>query len=49
MASWMIHLRIADKLLDKIPNLSPIEFLMGSMAPDSGIPTAATAVAFAPG
>ena len=38
MASWMIHLRIADKLLDKIPNLSPIEFLMGSMAPDSGVP-----------
>ena len=38
MATWMIHLRIADKLLDAIPNLSPIEFLMGSMAPDSGIP-----------
>ena len=38
MASWMIHLRIADKLLDKIPDLSPIEFIMGSMAPDSGVP-----------
>ena len=38
MASWMIHLRIADKLLDKIPALSPIEFIMGNMAPDSGIP-----------
>lgn len=38
MASWMIHLRIADKLLDKIPGLSPIEFIMGSMAPDSGVP-----------
>lgn len=38
MASWMIHLRIADKLLDKIPNLSPIEFIMGNMAPDSGVP-----------
>ena len=38
MASWMIHLRIADKLLDKIPDLSPIEFIMGNMAPDSGIP-----------
>ena len=38
MASWMIHLRIADKLLDKIEGLSPIEFLMGNLAPDSGIP-----------
>ena len=38
MASWMIHLRIADKLLDRIPGLSPIEFIMGNMAPDSGIP-----------
>ena len=38
MASWMIHLRIADKLLDRIPGLSPIEFIMGSMAPDSGVP-----------
>lgn len=38
MASWMIHLRIADKLLDAIPDLSPIEFIMGNLAPDSGIP-----------
>ena len=39
MASWMIHLRIADKLLDRIPGLSPIEFIMGNLAPDSGVPT----------
>mgnify|MGYP003296610317 CR=1 FL=1 len=38
MASWMIHLRIADKLLDQIPNLSPVEFIMGNIAPDSGVP-----------
>lgn len=38
MASWMIHLRIADNLLDRIPDLSPIEFIMGNMAPDSGVP-----------
>lgn len=38
MASWMIHLRVADKLLDAIPGLSPIEFIMGNLAPDSGIP-----------
>ena len=38
MASWMVHLRIADRLLDRIPGLSPVEFIMGSMAPDSGVP-----------
>lgn len=38
MASWMIHLRIADKLLDRIPDISPVEFIMGNMAPDSGVP-----------
>lgn len=38
MASWMVHLRIADKLLDRIPNLSPVEFIVGNIAPDSGVP-----------
>ena len=38
MASWMVHLRIADALLDKIPGLSPIEFIVGNIAPDSGVP-----------
>lgn len=38
MASWMVHLRIADKLLDKIPGLSPTEFIVGNIAPDSGVP-----------
>ena len=38
MASWMVHLRIADKLLDRIPNLSPVEFIVGNVAPDSGVP-----------
>ena len=40
MASWMVHLRIADKLIDKVPNLSPIEFIVGNIAPDSGVPNA---------
>lgn len=40
MASWMVHLRIADKLLDRIPGLAPIEFIVGNMAPDSGVPNA---------
>ena len=38
MASWMVHLRIADKLLDRIEDISPIEFIMGNIAPDSGVP-----------
>ena len=38
MASWMVHLRIADRLLDRISGLSPVEFIMGNIAPDSGIP-----------
>lgn len=38
MASWMVHLRIADKLLDRIPGLAPIEFIVGNIAPDSGVP-----------
>ena len=38
MASWMIHLRIADLLLDRIENLFAEEFIMGNIAPDSGVP-----------
>jgi len=38
MASWMVHLRIADKLLDNIPCLSATEFIVGNLAPDSGVP-----------
>ena len=41
MATWMTHLRIADQLLDRIPDLAPIEFIMGNLAPDSGVPTEA--------
>lgn len=40
MASWMVHLRIADKLLDQIPGLAPVEFIVGNIAPDSGVPNA---------
>lgn len=38
MASWMVHLRIADKLLDRIPELPLTEFIVGNIAPDSGVP-----------
>lgn len=38
MASWIVHLRITDKLLDQISGLFPVEFVFGNIAPDSGIP-----------
>lgn len=40
MASWMIHLRVAQGIYEKL-NLSEKEaFIMGNIAPDSGVPTA---------
>ena len=38
MASWMVHLRVADKLLSKIRFVNPTEFIVGNIAPDSGVP-----------
>lgn len=38
MASWMVHLRIADKILDRIENLDKSAFVLGNIAPDSGVP-----------
>jgi len=38
MASWMVHLRIADKLLEALSVTSPVEFIVGNLAPDSGVP-----------
>ena len=38
MASWMVHLRVADKLLDEIEELVGMKFIMGNIAPDSGVP-----------
>ncbi len=48
MASWMIHLRVADTLLDRVPDLAANEFLMGNLAPDSGVPNA-DGTAYTPG
>lgn len=36
MASWMVHLRIADRLLSEFPDLEETEFVVGNIAPDSG-------------
>jgi hypothetical protein len=38
MASWIVHLRIAEKLLEYWPALDPAQFAVGNVAPDSGIP-----------
>ena len=38
MASWMVHLRIADRLLGSLPGLSAVDFVVGNIAPDSGVP-----------
>lgn len=40
MASWIIHLKIADILLDHIPGLDATAFVVGNISPDSGIPNA---------
>lgn len=39
MASWMVHLRIADLLMCEFDNLENTEFVVGNIAPDSGIPS----------
>lgn len=38
MACWIVHLRIADKLLEHLPDLDAGQFAIGSVAPDSGVP-----------
>ena len=38
MASWMIHLRVAQQLYQQLNIESTDEFVLGNIAPDSGIP-----------
>ena len=38
MASWMVHLRIADELLPHLKGVEETAFVMGNIAPDSGVP-----------
>ena len=42
MATWLIHFRIADEILDRLDrnSLDPAAFIMGNVAPDCGIPDA---------
>ena len=39
MASWMIHLRVAQQLYRQLNIESVNEFILGNIAPDSGIPS----------
>jgi len=38
MASWIVHLRVAEKLLEAWSGLDPAQFAVGNIAPDAGIP-----------
>jgi len=38
MATWIAHLRIAENLINRIGQLDPENFVIGSIAPDYGIP-----------
>lgn len=38
MASWMVHLRIADELIPHLKCIDETTFIMGNIAPDSGEP-----------
>ena len=49
MASWMVHLRIADILLDRIEGLDMNAFVLGNIAPDSGVPNEDWSVFTPPG
>jgi len=40
MGSWIYHIRIAEDLLQRWPSLDPMTFVCGSLAPDSGRPSA---------
>ena len=40
MASWMVHLRVADRLLGRFEGITETEFIVGNIAPDSGLPNA---------
>lgn len=38
MASWIIHLRVAQELMERTKIECVTEFIMGNIAPDSGVP-----------
>lgn len=40
MGTWISHLRIAERLLETLPEFDPVAFACGHLAPDSGLPNA---------
>ncbi len=38
MATWLTHLRIAEKIKEKIVDITMSYLMLGSIAPDSGVP-----------
>ena len=36
MASWIVHLQIAEKLLDLVNEENQIQFIVGNIGPDCG-------------
>src|SRR5215510_9495267 len=38
MATWITHMRIAEYFIDNYPHLDKLDFLIGNIAPDSGVP-----------
>ncbi len=40
MGTWICHLRVGERLLEYLPHLDKTAFILGSLAPDSGIPNA---------
>lgn len=39
MATWMVHLRVAEKILEKTSGLDEKRYILGNIAPDSGVPS----------
>ena len=48
MASWMVHLRIADEILKRMKGLDETAFVIGNIAPDSGVPNEDWSMYFPP-
>lgn len=40
MGTWVCHLRVAEQIFSRLPGLDETAFILGSLAPDSGIPNA---------
>jgi len=48
MASWLTHLRVAERIKQRISEIEFQYFLLGSIAPDSGIPWDERSISYNP-